>query len=62
MNRDSSEKGYLFEFIVLGNAQKASILDPETLIEVSIVASPQAPRDHLKKILLQKLKMRIAQN
>jgi hypothetical protein len=45
----------LFEFIHVGNSMKVTAFDPETLTEVSIVGSPNAPEAHLRAIALRKL-------
>ena len=58
MSYKTKKNEILFEFRILGNSQKASALDPETLEEVSIVAPIHASKDYIQKILLQKLKRR----
>ncbi|MBM3536709.1 MAG: hypothetical protein FJX55_02620 [Alphaproteobacteria bacterium] len=46
----------IFEFVQVGNSVKVTALDAETLVEVSIVGSPTAPRSHLKSTALRKLR------
>ncbi len=46
----------IFEFMQVGNSVKVTALDAETLIEVSIVGSPMAPRSHLRATALRKLR------
>jgi hypothetical protein len=50
----------ILEFQVLGNAVKVTAIDPETLIEVSIVGSATATEETLKRAALRKLEYVLA--
>jgi len=45
----------ILEFHHVGNSVKVTAIDPETLIEVSIVGSPAAGEEVLKQTALRKL-------
>lgn len=45
----------LIEIQQIGNAVKVAAIDPETLIEVSIVGSPNAGEEALKRAAVRKL-------
>ena len=45
----------ILEFQHVGNSVKVTAIDPETLIEVSIVGSPAAGEETLKQTALRKL-------
>ncbi len=45
----------LIEIQQIGNAVKVAAIDPETLIEVSIVGSPSAGEEALKRAAVRKL-------
>ena len=45
----------LIEIQQIGNAVKVAAIDPETLIEVSIVGSPSAGEEALKRVAVRKL-------
>ena len=47
--------GYLVEFVVIGKSVKVIAIDPVSLREVSIVASPLLPRKMLAKQAVRKL-------
>lgn len=49
-----------FEFYQVGAYVKVSAIDPETLIEVSIVGAPEAGEEALKRAALKRLEMVIA--
>lgn len=51
----SGEKEIIFEFHRVGNAVKVTAVDPETLTEVSIVGSPAASEEMLKRTAISKL-------
>lgn len=46
----------IFEFMQVGNSVKVTALDAETLVEVSIVGSPRAPKSQLRATALRKLR------
>ncbi len=46
----------IFEFLQVGNSLKVTALDAESLVEVSIVGPPTAPRSHLRATALRKLR------
>jgi hypothetical protein len=54
-------KEVLLEFQRIGNAVKVAAIDPETLIEVSIVGSPSAGEEALKRAAIQKLQFVLKQ-
>ena len=45
----------LIEIQQIGNAVKVAAIDPETLVEVSIVGSPSAGEEALKRAAVRKL-------
>ena len=45
----------LLEIQQVGNAVKVAAIDPETMIEVSIVGSPSAGEEALKRAAVRKL-------
>lgn len=50
-----THKEVLLEFHQVGNVVKVTAVDPETLTEVSIVGSPSAGRETLKRTAINKL-------
>lgn len=55
---DEDEKGeteVLLEFQRIGNAMKVTAVDPETLVEVSIVGDPKAGEAALTRAVIRKL-------
>jgi hypothetical protein len=46
----------LFEFIPVGKYIKVIALDPETLVEITVVGDRKAPQKELQRIAIQKLK------
>jgi hypothetical protein len=48
-------RGYLLEFQTIGNAVKVSAIDPETLVEVSIVGPISATEADLSRLAARKL-------
>ena len=50
------EEGYIVEFITIGKTMKVSAIDPVSLREVSMVASPRFSRKYLTKLAVRKLK------
>lgn len=46
----------LLEFHQIGNAVKVTALDPETLVEVSIVGDPAVGEAMLKRAVIRKLR------
>jgi hypothetical protein len=52
-----SESGeYIVEFTVHKNAVKVTAVDPETMLEVSIVGSTKASKKQLSDLAIRKLK------
>lgn len=51
----SRDREVILEFQTIGNAVKVTAIDPETLIEVSIVGPPSAGEEVLQYIVLRKL-------
>jgi len=49
------DKGYIIEFVSLGQSLKVTAVDPETATEASIVGSPKASQDDLTKLAVRKL-------
>lgn len=45
----------ILEFYAIGNAVKVTAVDPETLVEVSIVGSRSAGEELLRRTVLRKL-------
>lgn len=52
-------RSYLVEFQTIGSSVKVSALDPETLVEVSIVGPASASEAELSRLAVQKLKYRL---
>ena len=50
----------ILEFQHVGNSVKVTAIDPETLVEVSIVGSPSAGEEALKQTALRKLEYVLA--
>ena len=50
----------ILEFHHVGNSVKVTAIDPETLVEVSIVGSPSAGEEALKQTALRKLEYVLA--
>jgi len=48
-------EGYIVEFVSLGQSLKVTAVDPDTGTEVSMVASPRASQDELKRLATRKL-------
>ena len=53
--RDDEGTDYIIEFTQIGGSMKVTAIDPETLIEASIVAPVNLPRDLLSRQAVQKL-------
>jgi hypothetical protein len=51
----SGDQGYIIEFHRIGNSVKVSAMDPETLIEVSIVGPHNIGDTELKRQAVKKL-------
>lgn len=51
-----------FEFTVIGATVKATAIDAETGIEVSVVGPAAATRAHLQRLALAKLERRLARD
>jgi hypothetical protein len=49
------ERELIIEFFPIGNSVKVSVMDPETLTEVSIVGPRAAPKGELQKTAIRKL-------
>lgn len=45
----------IFEFYQVGNAVKVSAVDPDTMVEVSIVGAPHLGEESLRQAALRKL-------
>ena len=45
----------IIEFVTVGSALKVTAVDPETLVEVSIVGDPHASQDILERTAIAKL-------
>jgi hypothetical protein len=45
----------IIEFLRIGNAVKVTAVDPESLVEVSIVGAPDAGEEMLKRTAIRKL-------
>ena len=45
----------IFEFVTIGNSVKVTAMDPETLVEVSIIGPAGAPQAHLRAAAVSKL-------
>lgn len=54
------ESAYYLEFLHLGAQVKVSAIDPETGIEVSIIAGKTATQDEMTCVAVEKLKRMIA--
>ena len=54
--KDASGKEVFIEIYQVGNSVKVSAVDPETGVEVSIVGSPSAGEETLKRTAINKLK------
>ncbi len=52
----------IIEFHQIGNSVKVSAIDPETLVEVSIVGPPDAGEETLKRTAIRKLEYVIDKN
>lgn len=52
---EKSGKEILLELYQIGNSVKVTAVDPETLIEVSIVGDPAAGQEALKQAAINKL-------
>ncbi len=52
---EESGKEILLELYQVGNSVKVTAVDPETLIEVSIVGDPAAGQEALKQAAINKL-------
>ena len=54
-----SEATFYLEFLSMGNQVKVMAIDPETGIEVSIIAPQTASQSEMSKVAVEKLKRRI---
>ncbi len=52
----------IIEFLRIGNAVKVTAVDPESMIEVSIVGPPDAGEETLKRTAIRKLEYVIDKN
>ncbi len=52
----------IIEFHQVGNAVKVTAVDPESLIEVSIVGAPSAGRETLERTAIRKLEYVLEKN
>jgi len=53
--RAGGERSYIVEFIVVGNSVKVCALDPQTLLEVSIVGPKNISQKQLSNVAIRKL-------
>ncbi len=56
-----SEATFYLEFLTMGNQVKVMAIDPETGIEVSIIAPQTASQSEMSNVAVEKLKRRIKQ-
>ncbi|MBT4043331.1 MAG: hypothetical protein HOK21_20280 [Rhodospirillaceae bacterium] len=54
-SREGDGRSYIVEFIVVGNSVKVCALDPQTLLEVSIVGPKNVSEKQLSRLAVQKL-------
>jgi hypothetical protein len=50
-----SGREIIFEFVQVGNAMKVTAMDPQTLVEVSVVGPATSDRASLRALALRKL-------
>jgi len=55
-----SEATFYLEFLTMGKQVKVMAIDPETGIEVSIIAPQSASQSEMTNVAVEKLKRRIA--
>jgi hypothetical protein len=55
-------KEVIIEFHQVGNAVKVTAVDPDTLVEVSIVGAPGAGEETLKRVAIRKLEYVLEKN
>ena len=55
-----SDDGYIIEFHQVGSYVKVSIMDPQSLTEVSLVAPASLPQSQLAQAAIRKLKYVLA--
>ena len=55
-----SEATFYLEFLTMGKQVKVMAIDPETGIEVSIIAPQSASQSEMSNVAVEKLKRRIA--
>ena len=53
--RDGEGAEFIIEFTQVGGSMKVTAIDPQTLVEASIVAPVNLPRDLLSRQAVQKL-------
>ena len=58
--RPMTDREVILEFHAIGNAVKVTAIDPETMIEVSIMGPPSAGEEALKRAALRKLEYVLA--
>jgi hypothetical protein len=54
-NTGSGRRELYFEFVTIGSAVKATVLDAATAIEASILAPATTPRSMLERLAIRKL-------
>ena len=59
-DRPMADREVILEFHVVGNAVKVTAIDPETLVEVSIMGPRSAGEEALKRAALRKLDYMLA--
>lgn len=58
--RSNDDDGYLIEYTPVGNVVKVTALDPQTLVEVSVVGDPRLSQRELALLAVRKLRYMIA--
>ena len=59
-DRPMADRDVILEFHSVGNAVKVTAIDPETLVEVSIMGPLAAGEEALKRVALRKLEYVLA--
>jgi len=59
-DRPMADREVILEFHTVGNAVKVTAIDPETLVEVSIMGPQSAGEEALKRAALRKLEYVLA--
>ena len=56
MTKNNDDKGYILEYVTIGNSVKVTVLDPQTLKEVSIIGNSKTSRRQLAAVAIRKLR------